>query len=452
MNTAVSTSEGIFFSTGGVAPATEIEIGFDRSTTDITVGADGTLFILRFGSLLAYDAVTEETTTLYEFDGLANGLVQDANGDFYVSYADGNRIDVFAAEGAGGPIRTIDYPAGSSPFGPGSSGDMVVEGNTLYLLTLDNAILTFDLVTGQLQNTALHDVFGLFGMSTSEDGLVAYGSDRAYLIDPQTGDIQDLGRVPGLDGSATGAAQVAETYNFAGTADDDTLFGSLWNDEVTGDAGNDVISGLSGDDGLSGQRGDDILNGNEGRDTLRGGLGEDSLFGDEGRDVLRGQSGRDQLFGGDGDDNAKGGGGADTVSGEDGNDFVTGGTRADLVLGGRGQDRLFGNRDDDVLSGERGNDVLKGGGGDDTLDGGSGDDFLKGGSGADVFEFMGQSTGRDRIVDFEDGIDLIRMTGLTFDDVDIADVALGTQIGTSAGDVVLLGVESTQITEEDFLF
>src|SRR5690606_5131293 len=64
-------------------------------------------------------------------------------------------------------------------------------------------------------------------------------------------------------------------------------------------------------------------------------------------------------------------------------------------------------------------DTLTGGTGDDSLSGGGSADLLTGGPGADIFDFNAVtdsmlSNDSDRITDFEDGIDLIELTGLGF--------------------------------------
>lgn len=62
------------------------------------------------------------------------------------------------------------------------------------------------------------------------------------------------------------------------------------------------------------------------------------------------------------------------------------------------------------------------------LDGGTGSDRLFGGAGADIFIFA-DGTGTDFIFDFEDGVDLIQLDGLSFDDVTIRSYRdTGTQI------------------------
>lgn len=132
---------------------------------------------------------------------------------------------------------------------------------------------------------------------------------------------------------------------------------------------------------MLGSTGDDVFWGFQGADRLYGDAGNDVLYGDLGNDVLFGERGRDVLLGWDHDDR---------------------------LYGGRGTDSLIGGRGADLLLGQGGNDVLRGDGGNDRLDGGLGRDKLTGGAGSDLFVFV-EGFGTDRIKDFEDDKDTIRL-------------------------------------------
>jgi Ca2+-binding RTX toxin-like protein len=113
------------------------------------------------------------------------------------------------------------------------------------------------------------------------------------------------------------------------------------------------------------------------------------------------------------------------------------------------------------LYGLAGADTLDGRGGDDTLEGGSGDDTMTGGLGDDSFVFA-DGHGNDTITDFvagaasSDVIDLRRLTAAaSFTDVMAAAAHVGEDTVIDFGDgdsITLLGVDSTQIEEQDFLF
>lgn len=144
---------------------------------------------------------------------------------------------------------------------------------------------------------------------------------------------------------------------------------------------------------------------------------------------------------------------------------LTGNGRAERILGNRqngilngkgGRDRLFGKGGDDILLGGGGNDLLNGGGGDDILDGGRGNDTYFGKGGADIF-VIASGQGRDKVQDFQDGVDVIGLAkGLTFEALDIAQRGRNTLIslGSGAGSeplATLRGIEASQITAEDFV-
>ena len=99
------------------------------------------------------------------------------------------------------------------------------------------------------------------------------------------------------------------------------------------------------------------------------------------------------------------------------------GDGADRIAGGSGDDRLFGGAGDDALMGGRGRD---------RLDGGGQDDRLAGGRGADEFVFR-PGSGHDRIVDFRDDVDAIRLGGGFGFATPAEALALATEAG---GDVV----------------
>jgi hypothetical protein len=80
----------------------------------------------------------------------------------------------------------------------------------------------------------------------------------------------------------------------------------------------------------------------------------------------------------------------------------------DIIEGQGGEDYIKGGVGHDLLFGGAGNDILKGAREDDTLVGDGGKDRLKGGGGHDVFRFDGKS-GRDVVVDYRDGKDLIAL-------------------------------------------
>ena len=196
----------------------------------------------------------------------------------------------------------------------------------------------------------------------------------------------------------------------------------------TGNALDNTINAGAGPATLNGLGGNDVLNGSGNSDTLNGGSGDDFIYG---------RNGNDNAFGGTGNDTIRGQTGSDILRGEDGNDLIFGDEGQDTLYGGLGNDDLRGGIQNDTLYGEGGDDLLRGEDGNDNLYGGAGRDFFTGGAGNDNFYFEdGDFSGltlatADRIVDFQDGFDRIRLTP-----VDANTLVAGNQnftfIGTGA--------------------
>ncbi|MEM8789166.1 MAG: M10 family metallopeptidase [Pseudomonadota bacterium] len=130
-------------------------------------------------------------------------------------------------------------------------------------------------------------------------------------------------------------------------------------------------------------------------------------------------------------ENAKGGGGADEVYGNQ---------SANLLQGGAGNDKLVGRRGFDTLEGQTGNDKMFAGGGRDELKGGTGADLLRGGQGSDTMwggadadRFMFRKTwDNDKVMDFEDDIDVLLLKGFGF-----GNAAQALDTARQAGDNVI---------------
>lgn len=249
-----------------------------------------------------------------------------------------------------------------------------------------------------------------------------------------------------------------DTVNYSSTAANqviDLREGSFSN--VGGERGNmgiaigtvieNAVAG-NGIDLLIGNDADNDLRGNGGNDTLQGGVGSDRLRGNDGEDTLEGQDGDDFLFGGKNSDTLIGGTGDDRLRGNGASDDLQGGEGHDNLSGGGGMDRL---------DGGTGNDTLNGGKGTDTLIGGAGDDNLVGGANRDTFVFT-EGHGRDKVRDFEDGLDQIDVTAYGFTGLsDITPLARGSGVDTLielTGDttIVLKDFDISNLTEDDFLF
>lgn len=135
--------------------------------------------------------------------------------------------------------------------------------------------------------------------------------------------------------------------------------------------------------------------------------------------------------------------------------FETDGKKGDrpknenLLRGSDGSDRLLGDSSKNSLFGD---------GGNDRLDSGRGDDLLRGGSGRDTF-VLAPHAGTDTILDFEDGLDRIELTGgLSFDQLTITQGTGSDQANTLIGVkntnqllAELIGIQANSITSGDFI-
>ncbi|MDE0444657.1 MAG: hypothetical protein OXL38_21445 [Gammaproteobacteria bacterium] len=179
--------------------------------------------------------------------------------------------------------------------------------------------------------------------------------------------------------------------------------------------------------------------------------------GTEAAETLEGTSGADTINGRGGDDTVRGLGGDDRLWGRMGKDILHGNAGDDYLWGGRGADTLHGGKGDDTLRGGTDGDELYGGRGADTLHGGRGKDILSGGHGRDVFVYEDADFGRDRIVDFEDGQDLLKFTGsgLQWSDLSVSNNGKGHAVVRVEGAdsrIVLEGVDASLIGQDDFIF
>lgn len=126
---------------------------------------------------------------------------------------------------------------------------------------------------------------------------------------------------------------------------------------------------------------------------------------------------------------------ARTLKGDGGNNFLAGGNNATRISGLGGADTLLGN------------------GGRDRLDGGAGNDLLTGGRDRDVFVFD-RGSDRDRILDFRNNVDTIRLEDLGVSSVRRA-LAEADQVGRNVvfdfgrGDTLtVLGTTKAQLADD----
>ena len=401
----------------------------------------------------------EVTSTLARIDGTESD-------DVMTGRAEGNLMI-----GLGGNDR-IDGGAGNDTIQGGLGDDTLIGGDgsdVLQLAGLGNA--SVDLLVTAAQNTGQ----GMDVISGFETVFGGAGDDRIFATNGDN--------------------------RLVGGAGNDTLLGRDGADILRGDAGNDHLVGgvgldvaeyfqavdhlidlrrtgaqdtgegldmLAGIEGLNMGAGNDTLIGNERINVLMGGAGNDSLYGMGGSDRLNGGEGNDLILAGDGGADVlmlttavnhvvdlrvtggqQTGEGMDTIRGVEYlsdlvgfNDRFVGNDSANIFYGGAGNDTLMG---------MGGGDQLMGGAGNDRLNGGLGNDRLTGDAGADEFVFD-PTSGRDRITDFEDGIDMIAIQGARAADLTLTQSGSNVIVSFGATAIIVADVTTADLTLDDFRF
>ncbi|MCE8556910.1 type I secretion C-terminal target domain-containing protein [Ruegeria pomeroyi] len=247
---------------------------------------------------------------------------------------------------------------------------------------------------------------------------------------------------------------------------------------------NDILNGSNADNLFEGGRGGDTMRGNGGLDTVSyaasegsvnvslltgfagGGSGShaigdsfvsiENLVGSRFDDILNGNNGNNVLEGGAGGDVLRGYGGIDTVSYAGSEGFVNISLTTGYAGGGSGShaigdsfsgiENVIGSAHDDIISGTSGANDIRGGGGDDAI---------RGYGGADRFLF-GSGFGRDTILDYQDGLDLLVFQGHAgvsgFADISVADEGADVRISDMQGNLIILTGQAGNIDIDDFLF
>jgi subtilisin family serine protease len=129
--------------------------------------------------------------------------------------------------------------------------------------------------------------------------------------------------------------------------------------------------------------------------------------------------------------------------------------RIEDAFGGDGDDRLIGDAGRNRLEGGRGDDVLRGGPEADRLGDGPGSDILRGGAGRDAF-VLADDGRRDRVQDFQDGLDRLRLPGADFEDLRFRGRDDGAVSILCAGERLLVEaargeLEVADLSRDDFL-
>jgi Ca2+-binding RTX toxin-like protein len=199
---------------------------------------------------------------------------------------------------------------------------------------------------------------------------------------------------------------ISNFENLIGSAQGDTLTGTIGVNVIDGGDGNDVIEGGFGGDTLTGGLGIDTLSYSadlggvnvnlatntasnndaagdviSGFENLTGGWGNDTLTGTNSANTIIGGWGDDTIDGGAGADTLNGGVGTDTLSYANSSAGVTVNLTTNAASGGDAQgdtisnfENLIGSAQGDTLTGTIGNNTFQGGAGNDIIDGGSATD------------------------------------------------------------------------------
>ncbi len=408
----------------------------DSVATSTTISNSGEILAQSLAIYVNTAGGTSNTTIVNS--GVIRGLTVDTDGIFIGTGS--NRITNY------GEITMIGDEAIqlSSGFNAGFLMNRIWNDGTMSNASGGRVILTAN-DQDYLTNTGT--LMGNIFLAGAEDRLFNRGLISGE-IDLGIGD--DL--FDGRGGSVSGTVR--------GDAGNDRLFGGDEDDTLRGEDGNDSLYGGNGDDLLSGDVGDNLVIGGAGNDDLESDLGTSTLYGGAGDDrvgvFVDGLA--DFLYGGVGTDTlvldgkfsdagvTVGRMGAITTFtlndapatpattgtaaqfealeflGSNFGDDVTATTGDDILRGAvddttLDDDRLLGLAGDDRINGVNGDDSLYGGDGADVLTGGLGRDELYGGTGADRFVFTlttesPDTANRDRLRDFEAGVDRIDLTGI----------------------------------------
>ncbi len=453
----------------GVSTTLEnFEINFsDTSSEDVTqeqVGGDLVFYVTDNAGVVSTKTVegvyaddnTDEIVSVTFADGTVDladvpaptTVIDGTAGSDTLLGTDGDDI----INGLGGN-DIIEGGLGNDRLNGGSESDTLIggEGDDTLIGEGGNDIINGDAGSDRVYaGTGNDQIFGGDGNDYIEGGGGANlidggdGTDAALYDNSPNRVIIDLHAGTATSGSASGDTLVS-IESLTGSAFGDILTGSNVKNFLYGRDGKDSIKGLGGDDFLDGGAGDDILRGNDGNDWIVGGEGNDFLFGGAGADKLEGGDGYDTVW----------------------YKFSDAGVHVDLAAGtGSGGsaegDSLFtsvegisGSTYDDVLFGDSGDSGLSGLAGADILYGGAGDDRIYTGTGEDVVIFQTGDQGLT-IVDFEDDVDTLDLSGMGFTSLeealaaftDFSDFGGGTKLIVGNDSLVLLGITAEDLADD----
>jgi serralysin len=442
--------------------------GSNTARSTITIGADGEVGSAQQTGIAASSAVNLTNAGLVF--GKANGVMLNAPAASTLTNKASGTISggtngVVISDNAARTITNAGTISGTvqSIFDNGASNDTVKNTGTLSGLVFlgggHNVVTNGGTINGNISSGGSTSIVN----SGTINGSIAlgFGTSTVKNSGTITGNVSCLGANDTIVNSKTinGVVNLGDGTNTL--TNSGTIVGNVNGgvnaDTVTNSGKGVVLSVVDlrlGDDRFTGGNASDRLRDNGGSDISKLGGGNDSYLAvriagsDDGTDSIDGGAGIDTYDA----SNASAalrinldkvdhdlapiglpGGELVTKNTAIGNDVDGGAGTKDTVLnfenvkGGSGSDFIYGSATANVLEGNAGADLLFGFGGNDTLVGGDGADYLIGGAGRDIldggidgfddrfiFTAISDSTvakaGRDQIVNFEDGIDLIDLS------------------------------------------
>ncbi len=373
--------------------------------------------------------------TVLNVENVIGGSAADTlNGDVNANMLTGGAGDDALTGGAG--ADTLNGGANNDTYVQATNDDVLMEAVGGGVDTVTVAAASFTLTTGV-------EIERIVGLSAAGQALTGNAFDQtitgAVGTDTLIGGDGDDSLEGGGGDDLLGGGLGSDTVSYAGSSAGVTVLLYRTTAQNTIGAGVDTLTGFehivgSGlADKLVGDGNGNRIEGGGGADTLDGGAGDDAMYGGGGNDGMRGSAGADHYDGGLGVDvvnfdqstgvrvflDATGTNGLSAVGDTfvDVENIIGSLTGADWLVGQGSANRLTGNGGDDKLWGRGGIDQLEGGAGNDELMGGTGADAMVGGTGIDRFVFDQKpllASERDRITDFEAGIDKLQVDASLF--------------------------------------
>ena len=183
--------------------------------TDIAVASDGSIFAITFNRLYSIDQVTGEFVEVGRFGGGASinsigfsgddqllGVATGGSEVYSIDTTTGAASVVFDIGGRFRSSGDLEFDNGTGQFFATSTAPVA---DTLYSFTVDSQSGEIDRVT-EIGSIGFDEVWGL---SSSEDGLLGYTSDRQEIsIDTSTGTGSLVRTITGLSNEIAGSANL----------------------------------------------------------------------------------------------------------------------------------------------------------------------------------------------------------------------------------------------------